>query len=150
MNHSTSYPLTMIDLLRAVYWYDEALQRIMRRGGWPTITRTQSLLFASIATGETRPARLAETMGVTRQSLSELISGLVERKILVTAPDPTDGRAVRVGFHPESRELRRAAVQAMRDIHAALGRRIGVAQWAALDAALQENWGNPDITDESA
>ena len=149
MEHPNNYPLTMIDLLRAVYWYDEALQTIMRRGGWPTITRTQSLLFASIATGEKRPARLAEKMGVTRQSLSELISGLVKRNILVTKPDPTDRRAVHVEFHPDSRGLRRAATQAMRDIHEVLGQRIGIEQLAALDVALQGDWGNPDILGEN-
>jgi DNA-binding MarR family transcriptional regulator len=141
--------MTMIDLLRAVYWYDEALQATLRKDGWLNVTRTQSLLFANIAMGETRPVRLAANVGMTRQSMSEMISQLVKRGILVTQPDPEDKRALCVGFHPDSLALRHAAGAAMRSIHEALARRIGQKRLAAMDEALAMDWGENPANDES-
>src|SRR5690606_40778729 len=80
------------DVCSSDLWYDEALQSNLRRDGWPTPTRTQSMLFANIAMGESRPARLAANLGITRQSMSEMIATLVEQNILVVRPDRSEER----------------------------------------------------------
>lgn len=141
MKPARSYPMTMIHLLRAVYWYDEALQSNLRRDGWPTPTRTQSMLFANIAMGETRPARLAANLGITRQSMSQMIATLVERNMLVIEPDPHDKRAQRIAFHPDSASLRHAAEAVMNALHRHLGSRLGAEQLSALDQAISMDWG---------
>lgn len=146
MTQAPSYPMTMIHLLRAVYWYDEALQSNLRRDGWPTPTRTQSMLFANIAMGETRPARLAANLGITRQSMSQLIATLVERNILVAEPDPRDKRAQKITFHPDSSPLRHAAETVMKGLHRHLEARIGEDHLRALDDAIATDWGPiPDL-----
>ncbi|HEY0597382.1 helix-turn-helix domain-containing protein [Sphingopyxis sp.] len=146
MKPARSYPMTMIHLLRAVYWYDEALQSNLRRDGWPTPTRTQSMLFANIAMGETRPARLAANLGITRQSMSQLIATMVERNILVAEPDPHDRRAQKITFHPDSAPLRHAAEMVMTGLHEHLGTRLGEDRLSALDDAISMDWGPiPDL-----
>jgi DNA-binding MarR family transcriptional regulator len=146
MKQTLSYPMTMIHLLRAIYWYDEALQSNLRRDGWPTPTRTQSMLFANIAMGETRPARLAANLGITRQSMSQLIATLVERNILVAEPDPQDKRAQKIAFHPDSAPLRHAAEAVMVGLHQHLGARLGEDRLHALDDAISMDWGPvPDL-----
>lgn len=141
MKPARSYPMTMIHLLRAVYWYDEALQANLRRDGWPTPTRTQSMLFANIAMGETRPARLAANLGITRQSMSQLIGTMVERKILVAEPDPQDRRAQKITFHPDSMPLRHAAEMVLKGLHQHLDARLGNDRLSALDDAISVDWG---------
>ena len=146
MKQAPSYPMTMIHLLRAVYWYDEALQSNLRRDGWPTPTRTKSMLFANIAMGETRPARLATNLGITRQSMSQLIATLVERNILVAEPDPQDRRAQKITFHPDSAPLRHAAETVMQGLHQHLDAQLGEDRLRALDDAISMDWGPiPDL-----
>ena len=146
MKHKRSYPMTMIHLLRAVYWYDEALQSNLRRDNWPTPTRTQSMLFANIAMGETRPARLAANLGITRQSMSQLIAAMVERNILVVEPDPDDRRAQKITFHPDSAPLRHAAEAVMVGLHHHLDERLGTDRLRGLDDAISMDWGPiPDL-----
>lgn len=146
MTHTRKYPMTMIHLLRAVYWYDEALQSNLRRDGWPTPTRTQSMLFANIAMGETRPARLAANLGITRQSMSQLIATMVERNILVVEPDPGDRRAQKISFHPDSAPLRHAAEAVMVGLHHRLDARLGTDRLSALDDVISMDWGPiPDL-----
>lgn len=137
----------MIDLLRAIYWYDEALQAALQNHGWPMVTRTQSLLFANIAMGETRPAHLARNLGITRQSMSQLLAGLVARQLLIMVPDPDDRRAQIVKFTPESQPLRAAAGAAMAAIQQELARRIGQESVDHLRDILHLDWGtSPDVS----
>lgn len=136
-------PMLMMDLLRAVYWYDEALQGALRRAGWPPVTRMQSMLFANIASGVTRPARLAHNLGMMRQSMSQMIDELVRRKILQVLPDPADRRARIVQFSPEGRALTRAARATMRAIERELIARLGTADVSRLAALLARDWGDP-------
>lgn len=145
MSARPAYPMTMFNLLRAVYWYDEALQTSLQQTGWPQVTRTQSMLFANIALGETRPSRLAEKMGMTRQSMSELIARLVERELLVTTPDPDDRRAIKVSFHPRSGPLRHAAEAVLFAIRQYLDQHVGHAEMAAFDAVLAADWGDAPL-----
>ena len=55
--------------MRAFYWADEGLQNALKKGGWPSITRAQSLVFVNIAEGVTRPSEIAARVGVTRQAI---------------------------------------------------------------------------------
>ena len=143
-----TYHVTMVNMLRAVYWYDEALQALLIEGGWSSITRTQSLLFANIGMGETRPARLARNMGITRQSMSDLINGLVKRGILMTKPDPHDGRAQVVAFHPDGEAMVMAVRAAFERINHIVADRIGEDRFEALNEALEQDWGRPPFTQD--
>jgi DNA-binding MarR family transcriptional regulator len=135
--------LLMIKMLIGVYWFDEALQSALRAAGWPMVTRAQSLLFANISAGEHRPARLAKNLGVSRQSMSQMLSELEARGLLIIEKDPDDARAQVVKFtaHP----LREAAHSVLTSLEDELRRRIGAQKYAALSAALSEDWGPEPI-----
>ena len=137
------HPMMLMNLLRAVYWYDEALQAALRRAGWPPVTRIQSMLFANLALGVRRPARLAHNLGITRQSMSQMLDELARRNIVRVSPDPSDGRASIVEFQPEGRALARAARATMYAIEHDLGQRLGADAMAALGALLARDWGDP-------
>lgn len=136
-------PLLMMNLLSAVYWFDEALQTSLKREGWPVITRAQSLLFANLAAGEYRASRLARNLGVTRQSISEMLRELEARGLLTTEADPDDRRARVVRFSDASEPLRDAARAVLRQLEAELQTRIGPETFGGLITGLTTDWGAP-------
>lgn len=135
--------LLMTRLLMSVYWFDEALQSALKASGWPPVTRAQSLLFANVSAGVHRPTRLAENLGVTRQSMSQMISELAARGLLEVGPDPEDGRAQVVTFGEAAIPLRDAAFQVLQDLEGELRRRLGDAAFQALSSAVSADWGPP-------
>jgi DNA-binding MarR family transcriptional regulator len=106
----------MLDLMRVVYWFDEHLQAELSRHGWGRFNRSQSLVLANIATGQTRAARIAESIGVSRQAMSQLIAELTARQVVALRPDPDDRRALIVEFAPEALPLRAMAEKILRDL----------------------------------
>lgn len=108
--------LLMLDLVRIVYWFDEQLQQTLEKRGWGMLNRSQSLVLAIIANGETRSARIAEKLGVSRQAMSQLAADLITRNILEFAPDPQDKRARILRFAPQSQGLRDDAQSVLRDL----------------------------------
>ena len=133
--------LLMIKLLMVVYWFDDALQAALKAAGWPPVTRAQSLLFANMSAGERRPSRLAANLGVSRQSVSQMIAELAARGMVTVEPDPNDRRAQIVTFSGETTPLRTAASAVLRDLEDELRRRIGDEALAGLAGALSTDWG---------
>jgi DNA-binding MarR family transcriptional regulator len=139
---STGADLVMIRLLMGVYWFDEALQSALKAAGWPPISRTQSLLFTNIAAGEHRPARLAANLGVSRQSMSQMLADLAARGYVRVEPDPRDRRAQIVTFGGQVGPLRAAASTVLRDLETELRARIGEEAFQALLMGLEAVWGD--------
>lgn len=137
MNH----PLLMMNLMSALYWFDEALQSHFQAQGRARVSRAQSLLLANIAAGEHRATRLARNLGVSRQAISQMLSDMEAAGLVSVGPDPADRRARIVSFHPAAEELREVARQVLADLEAELGRRIGADVLDQLRAALQADWG---------
>ena len=133
--------LLMIRLLMGVYWFDDALQAALKAAGWPPVTRAQSLLFANMSAGERRPSRLAANLGVSRQSVSQMIAELADRGMVRVERDPVDRRAQIVTFSDETTPLRTAASTVLKDLEGELRRRIGDEAMAGLAAALSADWG---------
>jgi DNA-binding MarR family transcriptional regulator len=136
-------PLLMMNLLSAVYWFDEALQAALKAGGFESVTRAQSLLLANVAAGEHRAIRLARNLGVSRQSVSQMIAELQARELLVVEEDPEDRRARVVKFSSSSTPLREAANSALQQQEKVLRERIGARSYQALKQALLADWGDP-------
>lgn len=140
-------PLMMMNLLSAVYWFDEALQDALKRGGFETVTRAQSLLLANIAAGEHRAIRLARNLGVSRQAVSQMIAELQARELILVEEDPHDRRARVVKFAPASTPLRDAARHALAQLEEVLRGRIGARSYEGLRTALLAEWGEPPTVD---
>ena len=133
--------LLMVNLLSAVYWFDDALQAGLEARGWPKVTRVQSLILANIAAGVNRGAQLARNLGVTRQAMSQTLADMEARGLVVTRQDPDDKRARLVGFSERSAPIRDDAVATLQVIEATLGSRIGTRQLDAFKDVAAADWG---------
>ena len=90
----------MMNLLSALYWFDEALQAALKEAGIPNVSRAQSMLIANISAGEHRATRIARNLGVTRQAISLMLTQptMIKRPVL-----DVSGRLT-VGFKPDAYE----------------------------------------------
>lgn len=129
--------------MRAFYWADEGLQNALKRKGWPSITRAQSMVFVNIGEGVTRPSEIATRVGVTRQAIHQTINELVALGFLTLEPDPRDRRAKVVRYTETGARIGRDAVEALQQIEQALAERIGPEHVKALRQALTLEWGEP-------
>lgn len=63
------------------------------------------LLRSLLDAGAVAPSRLAEAMGTTRGTVTKLADRLIEKALVVRAPDATDGRAQILSLTPEGKAL---------------------------------------------
>lgn len=136
-------PLMMINLLSAVYWFDDALQGSLKEGGFTNTTRAQSLLIANIAAGEQRAIRIARNLGVTRQAISQMLAELEANGLIVVEADPNDGRARIVKFSEQAAGTRKAARSILEGLETELVQRLGLQSYVGLRDALMKDWGDP-------
>lgn len=130
-------------LLAAADWFNEALSARMEAAGWPFLSRSQSLVFVSIDDAGTRPAELARRLGITRQSMQELLRKLLDQELVTVEVDPSDGRATIVRLAPRAHLLGRDAAIINASIEAELAERIGADAVAQLRSVLELDWGDP-------
>ncbi len=140
----------MMDLLRAFYWFDEALQAGLRKHGWSDITRSQSLILSNVAFGVRRASVLARNLGVTRQAVSQMLNEMEKKGLIHISADPSDGRAQLVGFGPGSQSIRNDAMSVLAQIEQELSSKLGKKRFAALTEALAADWGPPLFVDDKA
>jgi len=133
----------MLDLLRAVYWFDEALQAGMRAAGLEGATRAQSFLLLNLASGEHRASRLAINLGVSRQAISQMLAEMEARGLITVTADPDDKRARIVNFSLEAMPIHKTATRLLLELETVLETRIGPDKLAGLRAGLGEDWGHP-------
>ena len=132
-----------VRLLAAADWFNEGLSTAMEAAGWPFLSRSQSLVFLRIDDEGTRPAELARQLGITRQSMQELLRKLRDHELITIDVDPADGRATIVRMAPRAHLLGRDAAIISAQLETELARRIGVGTVAQLQAALETDWGEP-------
>jgi DNA-binding MarR family transcriptional regulator len=136
-------PSLPAQLLAAADWFNDGLAVAMADAGWPFLSRSQSLVFVSIDDDGTRPAELARRLGITRQSMQELLGKLREHELVTIDVDPTDGRATIVRLAPRAHLLGRDAAMISAGLEAELAERIGADVVRSLKAALAADWGPP-------
>lgn len=129
--------LLMLDLVRTLYWFDEQLQTRLEALGWGRHGRSQSLILANIANGETRASRMAENLGVSRQAMSQFLNEMAESKLIEVVPDPNDKRARIVRFTPESEAIRDDAKKVLRGMEDELKAAMGGADFESLKSGLR-------------
>lgn len=134
--------LIMVQLVEAIYWFDESLQEQLRQKGWAQISRAQSMILANLANGETRPSRIAQKLGISRQALSQALSEMVERGMVVLHEDPEDKRARIISFSPEMEPMCQDAIEILTRLENMLEERWGRTRMKALREALAIDWRN--------
>ncbi len=130
--------LLLLDMMRTFLQMDEKLRERLQQRGWPSITRSQSMVLANVANGVTRASRLAENLGVTRQAMSQLLADMVKKGLIELIPDPDHGRAQLVQFAPQADGIREDARRVLRDLEAELEVSIGAQQMASLRQAFEQ------------
>lgn len=143
----TNKPAIMIRLSGLLLWFDESLQASLLKAGYEPITRTQSLFLLCLATGENRPSRLAELLGVSRQAVSHIIAELNRRGLITLAVDPADARGRIVEYAYDAQDLRRAAHAVVSKLEILLKRRIGAEAFQSLAEGLAADWGDTAVID---
>lgn len=138
----------MMGLMRAFYWFDEGLQASLKKRGWQSISRSQSIMFANIALGIRRPADLARNLGVTRQAVSKMLQEMAEQDLVVIEPDPEDRRAQLVSFSEKSTRLRADALDILGKLEEQLGSILGKNEIEALTRSLDKDWGEAPVIGE--
>jgi DNA-binding MarR family transcriptional regulator len=137
-------------LLRASDWFNNALVRHLADSGWPLLTRTQSLTFATLGPAGARPADLARTVGISRQSMQKVLEELQAAGLVETRPDPVDRRAKLVTVSPRGQQMVEQAKAVLEQLEAELNQRIGPEHVAGLRRALEADWGSaPAVSDRS-
>ncbi len=132
--------LLMLDLVKAIYWFDAALQQGLRERGWTDVTRSQSLVLANLANGETRSARIAENLGVSRQAMSQMLAEMVTKNLVCVTNDPEDRRARIVAFAPAAAALRDDASALLIELENRLERHVGKVKMKAVRAVMAIDW----------
>lgn len=143
----TSKSTIMIRLSGLLLWFDESLQASLRKAGYKPITRTQSLFLLCLATGENRPSRLAELLGVSRQAVSHIIAELDHRGLITLTIDPADARGRIVEYSYDAQDLRRTAHTVVSELESLLKHRIGADAFQALNKGLSHDWGEMAVID---
>jgi|SRR5690606_25229450 len=137
--------LIMVQLVEAIYWFDETLQEKLREKGWKQLSRAQSMILANLANGETRPSRIAQKLGISRQALSQALAEMVERGIIILREDPDDKRARIISFSGEMLPMFQDTVEIMNDLEAKLEKHWGRTRMKALREALAIDWRNLSV-----
>ena len=130
-------------LLQAFEWFDDGLTNELAAAGWPRQNRMQSLVFANLDVGGTRPADLARHLGVSRQAIHQTVATLEAAGLVSMQPDPSSGRSKLVMLTEQGRQIVDDALAAFRRLEAELAQRIGERKVAQLRAVLEDDWGIP-------
>lgn len=132
--------LLMLHLVRAIYWFDESLQKGLREKGWGDISRSQSLVLVNLANGETRSSRIAENVGVTRQAMSQMLADMAAKNLITIADDPNDRRARIVSFSPAAQPLRDDANAILVELEQRFEKAVGKSRMNAIRAGMAIDW----------
>lgn len=135
----------VVDMLRAFYWFDDGMQNYLRSRGWPSVSRTQSMILINVISGTNRSAEIARNLGVTRQAIHITISQMIDAGLVKLESDPTDGRSKCVVLSETLEPMRRDAREAVDLLTKELHRRLGARTAQALARAFEQDWG-PTLT----
>jgi DNA-binding MarR family transcriptional regulator len=131
----------MRGLLHAFYWCDECLQKSLAAGGWPSLSRTQSMIMVNLSDGITRPSDLARAIGVSRQAIQRTLMEMEQEGLVHLVPDPKDGRAKIVEPSKDGKGIYTTALRTIAMMEAELERRFGKKAINDLRRILYADWG---------
>lgn len=131
----------IIALFQRFCWLDEGLQARLHEGGWPDVSRPQSMVMTNIVSGIVRPSDIARNLGVSRQAIHSTINQMVGLGIVKLDPDPDDRRHMIVSLTDTGARMRKDAQAAMDELSDQLSTRLGRDRFDALLATLEADWG---------
>lgn len=105
--------------------------------GHGSVQRVHITVLGNIDTEGTRIVELARRLGTSRQAVSQLVREIETRGFLERAPDPEDGRAVRVRHTPAGRALLADALVIMDAIESGYAALVGARAFADAKRVLR-------------
>lgn len=135
------HPPLVLELAKAMDWFEESLRSLQEARGLPSVTRPQAQLLAVVATGERRASRIARKLGLTRQTIASVINELVDLGVLTVERDPQDARAQLVDFSTEHAKQGPQLLALFSELENHVGSAIGQDRLAVLRCALSMDWG---------
>ncbi len=138
LTSTTEHSRLAWQLLRAADWFDMQLRAELVERDFPQLNRTDARTFAALAPGASTPADLAREVGITRQSMQQLLARLESHGIIRFVPHPTDRRRVAVHFDVRGEEMRVEVQTILRGLERKLLRRLGAEHFQTLKAALDD------------
>lgn len=129
--------------LNAFYWVDDSMQNLLKKGGWPDVTRFQSQVLTCLGDGLVRTSDIARHMGVSRQVVNRCVKELVELGIIKLTPDPDDKRAKVIAPTKQGKRIMPLASKSLATIEETLEARIGARNFQKLRTILEIPWGEP-------
>ncbi len=110
----------------------------LEAAGFDGLRAVHRPILRDLLTAGQRPTDLAARMGVSKQTVNDLLRELEELGYITLVPDPDDGRAKRTAVTARGREL---AAEAARQAEA-VGRRwaeqVGAERYESFEAVLRE------------
>lgn len=126
---------TAVAVLRLAGELIEGIQAGLARRGFDDVRPAHGFAFVRIAAGDATNADVAEHLGITKQSASQLVEQLVTRGYVTRRPAPGDARARLLVLTDRGRACTRAAEEAAAEVVANWRDRIdGPALTAAQEA----------------
>lgn len=129
-----------VPLIAVVHRLNKALQldmvRAAHRMGFTGLKNSHNAVFATLDAEGGRAADMAVQMGITRQSMGEIIREMVELGIVEMKPDPADRRAKLVTWTEHGLMVARTGYTHILDVEDLFEKELGEEQFAAFRDAL--------------
>jgi DNA-binding MarR family transcriptional regulator len=110
----------------------------LTEAGHPAIRLGHGCVFRFIHEGGSRLTELAESSGLTKQAVGEVVSDLEELGYVERAQDPQDGRAKVIRLTEQGADAHRTALDLFADIERDWAERYGAERVAAMRELLEE------------
>jgi DNA-binding MarR family transcriptional regulator len=126
-------PMQMGLLLKLPYVaLERHLTRRLHELGFVELRPAHDAVFQSLVPQGSRLTELAETAGMTKQSMGYLVDYLEGHGYLQRVPDPQDQRAQLIRITAKSKKLDEAVETVLEELHDAWAARIGKAKFTRL------------------
>jgi DNA-binding MarR family transcriptional regulator len=135
------HPSLLLNMLRAVYWYCDALQDNLESQGHPRTTRAMAFVLLNIAQGEHRAINIARNLGISRQAVGQMLEELRSRDFITVREDPSNRRSRIVDFSPAFAEPGAACAEILAKLDAQVSRSVGKRNFESMAQALSRDWG---------
>ncbi len=122
-------------------WADMGFADFHRRlneAGHPSIRQGHGCVFRFIDEGGSRLTDLAESSGLSKQSVGEVVDDLEELGYVERAQDPQDGRAKVIKLTERGADAQRTALGIFADIEQTWTERYGAERVATMRELLEE------------
>ncbi len=105
--------------------------------GFEDVRPTHDFALRAVAAGADTPSELARRLSVTRQAAAKTIATLEERRYIERAPDPRDGRRLRLTITDRGAELMRTGDAVFAELRSQWEEQVGAGRVAEIEDALR-------------